>query len=191
MKNMKVVLIAVACILLICGGFYFSTQNNNDREEDLTEVEKIITKDLENDYFPTPREVVKFYNRIVECYYDPDMEEAEIKKLAVQMRNLFDKELLLVNSEEDYIDTVLLDVADYRANERYIVESDVADSKEIEMITDKQKGDKLAYVPASYFIKQGDGNFVRTHQKFVLRKDEEGRWKILTMYLEETVSDDE
>ena len=51
-------------------------------------------------------------------------------------------------------------------------------------------GDKCAYVTASYFIK-GDDNYSKTYQEYVLRKDEDGNWKILVFYQVEGDSSDE
>lgn len=184
MKNTKIILIIAACVLLICGGFYFSMQSDEPSEEQLTEVQKIVTKDLENDYPKTPREVVKLYNRIVDCYYGTEISDAEIKELALQMRGLLDEELLGTNSEEEYYNSVLEDVAYYEANKMYIVEANVCDTNEVKYITDSDNGDSLAYVSASYFMKEGE-DFVRTYQNFVLRKDEDGKWKILTFYVVE------
>ncbi len=181
MKNTKIIVIIAACVLLICGGFFFSMQEDGPSETELTEVQKLITKDLENDYPKTPREVVKLYNRIVECYYGTELKKEELKDLSLQMRKLLDEELLLLeeNSEENYYNSVLSEVAYYEANEMYIVEANVCASNEVEFITDKDKGDKLAEVAVSYFIKKGQNDFFKTYQDFVLREDEDGRWKIL------------
>lgn len=190
MKKTKVILIIAVCVCLICGGFYVFMQEDAQKETELTEVQKIITKNLENDYPKTPREVVKLYNRIVESYYETEMENEELKQLSQQMRKLLDEELLLVNTEEEYYNSVLSDIAYYEANKMYIVESDVCASNEVKFITDQSNGDSLAYVNASYFIKRGE-DFAKTYQEFVLRKDEKGRWKILTFYSTEGESWDE
>ena len=43
------------------------------------------------------------------------------------------------------------------------------------------RGDEIAYGTASYFIKNGS-SYTKTYQKYVLRKDDDGDWKILTFY---------
>ena len=48
MKNAKYLIIAIACICLICAGFFFLTQDNKTDEKNLTEIEKVIVKDLKN-----------------------------------------------------------------------------------------------------------------------------------------------
>lgn len=181
MKKTKIIVIILACILLICGVFFVFMQEDEQSETELTEIQKIITKDLENDYPKTPREVIKLYNRIVKCYYGTELENKELKDLCLQMRKLLDEELLLLeaNSEENYYNSVLTEVAYYKQNEMYIVEANVCASNEVKFITDKEKNQNLAEVAVSYFIKTGKKDFLKTYQDFVLREDEDGKWKIL------------
>lgn len=190
MKKPMIIVIIIACVLLICGRFYISMQNETQTETELTEVQKIIMKDLESDYPKTPREVVKLYNRIVEAYYEIEMEEKELRQLTTKMQGILDDELLMVNSDEEYYNSVLNEIVYYKENEMYISKSDVCASNEVKFVTDKDKGDNLAYVPASYFIKRGS-DFVKTYQEFVLREDENGKWKILAFYEIEGEAEDE
>ena len=63
--------------------------------------------------------------------------------------------------------------------------TDVCDSNEVKYVDDVKEGtsevDKIAYVDASYFVNE-DGDFVYSYQQFVLRQDDDGRWKIITFY---------
>ena len=49
---------------------------------------------------------------------------------------------------------------------------------------------KIAYVRASYFMKEGN-SYSKTYQDYVLRQDEKGCWKILTFYKVEAGTDTE
>ncbi len=195
MKNVKYVIIAIACICLICGGFFLFSQGNNTKEKELTEVEKVITKDLENDYPKTPREVVKFYNRIIKCYYGEDITDAQLNKLVDQMMYLMDEDLLVVNPRDEYYNSVVADIEKYESQNKQVVSTDVCDSNDVKYVDDVKEGtteaDELAYVNASYFVNT-DGKFAYSYQQFVLRKDDDGHWKILTFYeVEGESSDDE
>ena len=194
MKNAKFIIIGIACICLICAGFYFFSQDNKEVEKDLTEIEKVIVKDLDSNYPKTPREVVKFYNRIVKCYYGDEPTEEQLGKLVDQMRILLDEDLLLVNPRDEYYNSVVTDIAQYKEEKKSVVSTDVCDSNDVVYITDDKDGatqkDELAYVNASYFVNV-DGQFGYTYQQFVLRQDENGCWKILTFYeVEGEESDD-
>jgi hypothetical protein len=185
MKKFKFVIIGIACIILICVGFYAFSQKNVTTEKELTEVEKLIVKDLESNYPKTPREVVKLYNKIVTCYYSGDIKSAEIEKLADQMLLIMDEDLLLVNPRDEYLNSVKADIRKYKAEKKKVVSTNVCDSNEVKYVDDQKEGtsevNKIAYVDASYFINI-DGKFAYSYQQFVLRKDDNGRWKILAFY---------
>ena len=194
MKNAKYVILAIACICVICAGFFFFSQGNKEQEKDLTEIEKVIVKDLKNNYPKTPREVVKFYNRIVKCYYGDKPTDEQLEDLVDQMLLIMDDDLLLINTRDVYYDSVVNEIAYYKEINKQLVSTDVCDSNDVKYVTDDKDGetekDELAYVNASYFVKE-NGKFGYTYQQFVLRKDENGRWKILTFYqIEGEKSDD-
>ena len=194
MKKIRLIIIAIACICLICGGYFLFSQNNTVSEENLTEVEKVLVKDLKKDYPKTPREVVKFYNRIVKCYYSEKLSDKEIEDMVDQMRYLLDEDLLMVNPRDEYYKSVVKDIEDYNSKNKRIVNTDVCDSNDVNYVDDVKDGenevDKLAYVNASYFINT-DGQFANTYQQFVLRQDDDGRWKILTFYEVEGESEED
>jgi len=185
MKNVKYVIIAIACICLICGGFYLLTQNKPaDGEKELTEVQKVILKDLEKDYPKTPREVVKLYNRIIYCYYSgEELTTEQVDKLVDQMWFLFDEEQKKATPRDEYYNRVVADIQSYRDSNKKVVNTDVCDSNEVMYATDKKDGsteaDEMAYVNTTYFVNT-NGKFTYTYQCVELRKDEEGRWKIRT-----------
>ena len=185
MKNAKIIIIAIACVCLICGGYFLFSQNNEIKEENLTEVEKVLVKDLKRDYPKTPREVVKFYNRIVQCYYGEKLSDKEIEDMADQMLCLLDEDLLAVNPRDQYHKSVMNDIQEYNSKNKRIVNTDVCDSNDVTYVDDVKEGtdevDKLAYVNASYFVNT-DGEFTNTYQQFVLRQNKDGQWKILAFY---------
>lgn len=182
MKKTTMIIIAIACITLICGGFYFVlSSGESEKEKDLTEVEKLLTKDIKNNYPKTPREVIKLYNRILTCYYDGETDSEDLEALADQMMLLFDEELLLVNDKETYYASVLADVALYAEKNKVVVESSVCDSNDVVYVRDTDKDDEIAYVTASYFVREGN-EFYKDYQEHVLRKDADGYWKLVVSH---------
>lgn len=194
MKNAKYAIIAFACICVICAGFYFFAESQTSKEEQLTDIEKLILKDLEKDYPKTPREVVKLYNRIVQGYYGGEATDEQVEDLVDQMMYLLDEDLLLTNPRDEYYQMVVMDIKQYEEQDKVLVRTDVADSKDVLFLDDVKEGttetDELAYVDASYFMRNGD-QFTNSYQQFVLRQDEDGRWKIIAFYeIEGEVSED-
>jgi hypothetical protein len=177
---------------VVCGGFYLvkvrSDKNQSQDKTELTEVQKIITKDLTTNYPATPREVVKYYSRIITAYYKEDYTDSELDQLVDQELTLFDEELLKNNQKDTYLVSLKADIADYAKRSRYIVSTKVSESDEVGYVQDGD--DSLAYVLASYFVREKNA-FSWTYQQYVLRQDGDGNWKILTFYQVEDPSDDE
>jgi hypothetical protein len=182
MKKVGIILAAVVCIALLCGGFYYARNHASSGENvELTTVQKIIMRNLETDYPATPREVIKFYNRIITSYYGETYTDEEFESLAQQALNLFDADLLANNPKDDYEADVKAEVEDYNQRSREIRQTSVCDSGDVRYLTDDSNGDQLAYVTSTYFIKEKN-SYERTYQMYVLRKDSDENWKILTYY---------
>lgn len=183
MKKAGIVIAVVLCVALVCGGFYYVKNHlgNGRGEDELTEVQKLIARDLSQQYPTTPREVVKFYNRIILAYYEGKLSDDEFDALADQALLLFDAELAEENPKDSYMKSVQADIADFSARKRSIAKANVCDTKDVMYRNDPSNGDEIAYVLASYFIKTSS-NYDKTYQQYVLRKDADGNWKILTYY---------
>lgn len=191
MKKVRVLVVSIICISLIVGYYYYLSAKNTASTEEkvtLTETDKLITKDLKNDYPSTPREVIKFYNRILKCYYDGDYTDEQLEELADQARMLMDNELLENNPRDQFLQSLKADIASYAENSKTISQTSVCGSNDVEYKT--IDGDECAYVTASYFVKQKN-EFTRTNQQYVLRKDDDGNWKILVFYQVEGDSSNE
>lgn len=182
MKKTRIVILAIVIVAAICTAFYIVNNNSKKesaKEAELTEIQKITTRNMEKDYPATPREVIKFYNRIIKCYYGIQYSDDELEQLADQALSMFDDDLLKKNEKESYIESVKSDAAQYEEDNKSISQTDVCDSNDVKYMTDN--GDDIAYVTASYFIKNGS-SYTKTYQEYVLRKDDDGDWKILTFY---------
>lgn len=190
-KNIRIIIFAAVCIVLLVGAFWRLNQSREASVEDtveLTEVQKVITKDLDKNYPETPREVIKLYNRIISCFYGEEYTEEELYSLGGQARKLFDDELLENNPEDAYFEALKADIAEYKEKSKTIASTSVCDSNDVKFQT--IDGDECAYVTASYFINENK-KYSRTYQTYVLRKDEEGKWKILVFYQTEGESSED
>lgn len=173
------IVVAIVLIGVIVGGYYWFTVSKGasaDEAGDLTEVQKVITKDLEANYPATPREVVKYYNRIISCFYNESYSEEELYELGDQARLLFDEELLANNPRDEYFTALKAEIEYYHENSKTIMNTNVCDSNDVTFQT--VDGDECAYVTASYFVDE-DKSYSRTYMMYILRKDENGNWKIL------------
>lgn len=179
MKKSYVIIIVIVCISLLVGGYiYWMNQNGNASSEnvELTKVQQLITKDLKKNYPSTPREVVKIYNEIITCFYNEEYTEKELGALVDQTLLLMDEELAAINEKEDYLNRVKEEILEFATAERTIMRYTLPSSNEIEFRT--VDGRECAYVEMSYLLKE-KSSLNKTFQTYVVRKDEDGNWKIL------------
>ena len=190
-KAFRIGISIVICVGLVCGYYYYLSHKNEKSAEDAqdktTEVEKIIERDFDKNYPKTPREVVKWYNRIITAFYGEEYTDEELEKMADQARSLMDDELLSYNPRDTYLKSLKADIEDYKTRDKIIVQSLVSDSNDITYAT--VDGDYCAYVDAYYFSREAS-DYSRTYEEFVLRRDDEGHWKILSFRLTEGDNDE-
>ncbi|MCI8327642.1 MAG: hypothetical protein HFI37_07685 [Lachnospiraceae bacterium] len=178
-KYIKIIGISVLCIALIVGYYYYLShkdKKNVENNTEVSEVEEVLMKDLEKDYPPTPREVIKFYNRILACLYNEEYSESQFEELAEQARGLLDTELLNHNPKEVYLTSLKAEVEEYKEKKQTLADTTVSNTNEIEY--KKVDGKECAYVTASYFMKEGN-SYSRTYQEYILRKGTEKDWRIV------------
>lgn len=183
-KYLKMVTTVVMIITLIVGCYYYMAHRKPKAAEDdveVTQLHEVLSKKLDSAYPPTPREVVKFYNRIIECAYGDDYDAAQFQELTAQARKLMDEELLENNPQDSYRLQLQKEVASYKEASRQILQTRVCASDEVKF--DEIKGRKCAYVQAVYFMREGKNDFLKTYQSYLLRQDGDGHWKILAYHL--------
>jgi len=190
MKTVVRTIIFGVIIAALIVGFYFYLSNRSSSNEEKgsnaarTELETVLSKDISNDYPGTPRAVIKWHNRILQLYYNSKVENSDITRLCDQDMLLWDSDLLQLNPREAYLASLSGSIADYRAHDRKLQSSDVADTDDVKY--SKKDGRNLSYVMASYFITEGSG-YTRVYQNYCLRQDSLGRWKILAFQLCDSV----
>ena len=90
-------IIVVMVLIVAVVGYYCYLVNRSNRqtqERTLTTVENILLRDLENNYPPTPKEVIRYYNDLIKCFYNEDCSQEQLEELARKARGLYDQELL-------------------------------------------------------------------------------------------------
>ena len=183
-KYIKTVIMAILVIAVIVGCYYQMTHRKTVAAEDtveVTQLQKVISRQLDSSYQPTPREVIKFYNLIIECAYGDEYDTGQFEKLTTQARKLMDEELLENNPTDTYKSQLLQEIASYKDDSRKILQTRVCNSDEVRYR--EVKGQKYAYVQAVYFMKQGSKEFLKTCQDYLLRQDQDKKWKIVACHL--------
>ena len=184
MKKTRIIIIVVLCVTLLVGGYaVWMNRNSNISSEtiELTKVQQLVTKDLSKNYPATPREVVKVYNEISTCFYNETYTNEELEKLVDMTLLLMDEELAVNNPKSDYLKRVKAEINAFKQAGRTIVSYGLEGSNEVELgLID---GEERAIVQTSYFIREknsvSNNPYSKTYQDYLLRKDMDGRWKIL------------
>lgn len=177
-KTTPKVIITFICVLTLLVGYYayLSNKDREEREEaTLSVIQETLSRDMHNDYPATPKEVVKYYNEILKCFYNEEGTEEEIDDLGERARELYDAELLEANELGTYLMRLRAEVQDYKENERRITTTAVAASTNVDYF--EEDGFEFARIMCVYNIMEGEEN-TPTRQMFLLRKDEENHWKI-------------
>lgn len=178
-KGIKGLIIGIILLCLVLGYYYYLSNRKSDKEATenvkLTAVQEVLLRDLDNNYPPTPREVVKYFGEIAQCVYSGDCTEEESLQLSEQARRLYDEELLNNNTGQQYIDNFSWDMNNFK--EQGIVISSFSPASSIDVEHFSQDGYSWAQMRCTFSLRKGT-QLSTTKEVFMLRKDEAGHWKI-------------
>ena len=182
MKNkykILVVMIVILSISAILGLFIFinnKPQENAEEEVVISNVDNVVLRNLEINYPPTPKEVLKYYSEITTCFYEENLSEEDLIRLAQTARKLYDAELCAGVTEEEYIKSLKEDILEFNSLGIVVSGYTVSSSTDVEEF--ELDGQQYARLYVTYRLRQGT-EYIYTNEVFVMRKDEDGHWKIL------------
>lgn len=174
----KIVIIGVVLAALIVGYYYYLNQKEKKTAESnpkVTKVDEVLSRNLENNYPPTPKEVIKYYSELTRCFYNEKYSQEQLIQLADKARELYDEKLLENNEREEYISSLQKEIEDYKKDERVIYSYSVSASTDVYEFS--QDGYDWARLHCIYTLRKGS-SYVNVNEVFLLRKDENGHWKI-------------
>lgn len=169
----------LAVMVITVFALYYYLVNKVDRsspEVETTAVQDVLLRNLETDYPPTVREVIKYYNEIMNCYYKEKPTEEELKKLADKAMELYDAELINFQSEEQYLEDLKAEIDAYSATETVLSHVALSSSTAVDYYT--YNGRECAQIRCIYTMRQKT-QLMTIKEVYVLRRDDAGRWKIL------------
>lgn len=184
-NSIKGILFVVVLALGVLAYFYVINNRMKVIEDDvksISAVQELLVRDLSTNYPATPKEVVKLYSEITRCFYGEEYTDEELVSLAEMSRELFDAELVANQTEDNYLRALKGEIASYRQANRLISSYSVSSSADVEYYN--FKGYEWAQLVAMYSVKTA-GNVAPSKERYLLRKDEAGHWKIYGFVLEE------
>lgn len=181
-KNSKSAALSGGIILLmvvVMAGYYFYLSNKEKAKEEanpkFTIVQEVLSRDLKNNYPQTPREVVKYYSEITKCFYNEEYTDGELEELADKADQLYDDELAQWNDWGQYMISLKSQIKEFKDQKITISTYIVSSSTEVDEF--EEDGFKFARLRVVYTLKQ-ENQKQDIAEVFLLRMDENGRWKI-------------
>lgn len=170
----------IAAILVVVVIVYANIVSRKDKAnkeeiETPTQVQKLLDKDYEKEYPASVREVVRTYFKAIECMYNEELSEDDFIDLADVERELLDDELLGKNPYGEFLERLRKEVNEYKNNNTIIAQWDVGENDTIKYWYHEK--DRYASVIATIRL-TGKQNSIFM-EKFILRCDEEEKWRIL------------
>lgn len=174
------VTVTVVLIILIVGvvgvyAYLASRSRSIADEAAMTNVEKVLSRDMGYDYPSTPKELLKYYNEIQRCFYNENCTDDEIEELLIRARELYDAELLANNDFNVHLLSLRAEIQDYKDHKRVLSAVSVAASTNVDYF--EEDGYEFARIYCGYNVTEGSTT-KQAREIFLLRRDENRRWKI-------------
>ena len=189
--GVKALVIGIILLCLVLGYYYYLSNRDagvkDEPEVVATAVQEALMKNLDNNYPPSPREVLKYYGELVQCLHNEEYSEEEFLQLAAQVQKLYDDELVANQTGEQYIQSLTWDINSMKDKEVVISSYSLSSSTDVERF--EMDGYSWAKLYMTFTLRQGTG-LETTEEVFLLRKDTEGHWKIYGWKLAEDVTSD-
>ena len=169
----------LAVMVITVFALYYYLVNKVERsspEVETTAIQDVLLRNLETDYPATVREVIKYYNEIMSCYYSESPTDAELKDLADKALELYDTELVNFQSEEMYLANLKTEIAGFASSGTVLSHVALSSSTAVDYYT--YNGRECAQIRCIYTMRQKT-SLMTIKEIYVLRKDDNGRWKIL------------
>lgn len=184
-NSVKVFVIGLILVGLVLGYFfYLSARNSNKNTDDvkISAVQEVLLRNLEKNYPPSPREVIKYYGQITQCFYGEEYTEEEFYQLAMKIQELYDDELVANQTQEQYLQGLKWDIEQFKEQEMIVSSYSLPSSTDVEFFS--EDGYRWARLYASFTLRKGT-QLGMTNEIFLLRRDDTGHWKIYGWQLED------
>lgn len=182
-KGTKAFTLVIFIVALFALGLYTYVTNEASGKQDVTpasEKDILLTYDMTDNYPKTVRETVKLHCRYLKYIYNEgwseDFTEDDLFVMNQKIRQLFDEELLEMNSPERQLQALKSEMDLYEVNKQKMISYTLAEASQIEYNTD----DDVEYAKMRVtIVMRVDSASLSADEEYILRKDAEGKWRIL------------
>lgn len=177
-QGAKGLIIAIVLILLV-GGYYYYLSNYHEKEVEeevtISEAHDLLLRDLDRNYPPTPKEVLKYFFEITICLYNDKLPEEDVNALALRVQELCDDELNSNNPAGEYLTELKSEISAFQTGSSRILNYSTSSSVDVDYY--EEDGYSFARMYGTYYL-QVQKNLKSLEEVFVFRKDENGHWKL-------------
>ena len=187
-SGLKGFIIGLVLIGLVLGYFYYLSVRKGGDESDEVEispVQEVLLRNLDKSYPPSPREVLKYYGQLVQCFYGEEYTEEEFEQLAAKVMELYDDELAGNQTPEQYLENLRWDVDQWKEKETKVSSYSLPSSTDVDFFT--EDGYSWARLYFGMNLRKGTQLDV-INAVYLLRKGDQGHWKIYGWKLEEDLN---
>ena len=135
-SGVKVLVIGIVLLCLVLGYYYYLSNKDagvkEEAEVTITAVQEALMRNLDNNYPPSPREVLKYYGELAQCLHNEEYSEEEFLQLAEQIQRLYDDELVANQTKEQYIQGLTWDVNNMKEKEVVISSYSLSSSTDVD-----------------------------------------------------------
>lgn len=178
-SGVKILIIGIILIVLVCGYYFYLTSRRQkeiqENKVELTAVQNVLLRNLDKNYPPTPKEVLKYFGELAMCIHGQNYTDEEFEQLAAQIQKLYDAELAASNTGEQYLEELKKDVAELKAQGLVISSYSLPSGADVSYYS--MDGYDWAKLYFTFNVRQGT-NRATSEELFLLRKDDQGHWKI-------------
>ena len=173
----KITVLFIFLLVLVVGYYAYlsGTHRTEQQEAVMSEVDTALSRDLDNDYPATPKEVIKYYNDLMKCFYNEECTAEELQDLGRKSLQLIDEELQENNDEDTYLIRLQGEVQNYKDNKRKITSVSLAPSTNVDYYS--VDGYSFARISCGYTMTE-NGKKTSTVMVYLLRRDDSRRCKI-------------
>ena len=184
-NGVKVFVIGLILVGLVLGYFFYLSVRKSDKNTDDVEigaVQEVLLRNLEKNYPPSPREVIKYYGNIMQCFYGEEYTEEEFYQLAMKIQELYDAELVANQTQEQYLEGLRWEIEQFKEQKMVVSSYSLPSSTDVEFFS--EDGYSWARLYATFTLRKGT-QLGMTNEVFLLRRDDTGHWKIYGWKLED------
>ncbi|MDE6202172.1 MAG: hypothetical protein K2O16_01160 [Lachnospiraceae bacterium] len=180
-SGIKILIIGIILAVLVFGYYFYLTNRRNkeisESKVEVTAVQNVLLRNLDKNYPPTPKEVLKVYGEIAMCIHGQSYTDEEFEQLASQIQKIYDEELIAEagNNGHQYLESLKSDIEDLKKQGIVISSYTLPSAADVSYYT--MDGYDWAKLYFTFNLRKGT-NRTTSEELFLLRKDGEGRWKI-------------